>query len=75
MEPELTLNDLASDPLIALLMKADGVHDAELASLLNQTARVEVERLKTRLLQANADAFYHRLDAALLLPQAERRSR
>jgi hypothetical protein len=65
METEMTMRDLAGDPLIAMMMRADGIGQDELSSLLQTVARQEVERLQQRLRQASADEFYTRLDKAL----------
>jgi hypothetical protein len=65
METELTMRDLAGDPLIALMMRADGIGEDELSMLMRSVARQEVERLQQRLRQASAAAFYKRLDKAL----------
>ncbi|WP_137130245.1 hypothetical protein [Rhizobium sp. FY34] len=64
MDTELTMRDLTGDPLIAMMMRADGVAQQELTGLLHRVARQEVERLQTRLRQARADEFYSRLDTA-----------
>jgi pantothenate kinase-related protein Tda10 len=65
METEMTMRDLAGDPLIAMMMRADGIGQDELSSLLQTVARQEVERLQQRLRQVSADEFYTRLDKAL----------
>lgn len=65
MDTELTMQDLTGDPLIAMMMRADGVEQNELSVLLQSVTHQEVERLQQRLRQARADEFYTRLDHAL----------
>ncbi|MBT9371086.1 hypothetical protein [Rhizobium sp. CSW-27] len=65
MEGDLTLNDMTADPLIALLMKADGVESRDLEALLAATRRAEVERLELHLRRQRAEDFYRRLDLSL----------
>ncbi|MBP2548980.1 RNA binding exosome subunit [Neorhizobium galegae] len=62
MEPDLTIAEVAADPLIAMMIEADGVSVEDLKTLLHQTARVEVERLRVRLHERQASHFYARLD-------------
>lgn len=65
MESDLTLNDMTADPLIALLMKADGVEIEDLEALLATARRAEVERLELHLRRQRAEDFYRRLDLSL----------
>ncbi|MCO5730352.1 hypothetical protein [Rhizobium sp. SSA_523] len=62
MKCELTMTELASDPLIAMVMRADGVDHEALADLMSRTARLQVEHLQQQISQARADDFYARLD-------------
>ncbi len=62
MDTELRVTELASDPLIGMLMRADGVDHDQLSELLVRTARVQVAHLQDRIRQARAEEFYSRLD-------------
>lgn len=64
MDTELSITELANDPLIALLMRADGVDEKELSALIGHTARLQVAHLQDRIRQARAEDFYTRLDLA-----------
>ncbi|MCY1669301.1 hypothetical protein [Rhizobium sp. SL86] len=62
MDTELSITELANDPLIGLLMRADGVDQEQLSELLGRTARLQVAHLQDRIRQARAEEFYSRLD-------------
>lgn len=62
MDTELSISQLANDPLIGLLMRADGVDQDQLSELLGRTARLQVAHLQDRIRQARAEEFYSRLD-------------
>lgn len=62
METDLTISEVAADPLIAMMIEADGVSIEDLKVLLHTTAKIEVERLRLRLHERQAADFYERLD-------------
>ncbi|MGE6740673.1 hypothetical protein ACQKGC_10385 [Allorhizobium pseudoryzae] len=64
MDAELSVMELANDPLIGMLMRADGVGQDQLSELLCQAARRQVAHLQDRIRQARAEDFYNRLDLA-----------
>ena len=49
MDYELTLKELAADPLILMVMRADGVAEDTLQDLMKQVAASEVSRLQLTL--------------------------
>lgn len=65
MSRELTLKELAADPLILMIMRADGVSDDALEQLMKQAADNDVSRLELSLKKSRADEFYARLDESL----------
>lgn len=67
METDLTVSEVAADPLIAMLIEADGVSVEDLTVLLHTTAKVEVARLQLRLHENQATHFYERLDETSLM--------
>ncbi|MFD1747028.1 hypothetical protein ACFSE1_16250 [Rhizobium helianthi] len=74
MEQEMTFQELTSDPLIALLMQADGVAVQDLDELRKHTAERELAELQTHIRKSHADDFYRRLDQSMLARQAYRKS-
>jgi serine kinase of HPr protein (carbohydrate metabolism regulator) len=62
METDLTISEVAADPLIAMMIEADGVSIEDLKMLLQTTAKLEVERLRVHLHERHAADFYERLD-------------
>ncbi len=62
MNNELTIHELASDPLIAMVMRADGVGEQDLADLISRVAQGQVKRLQLQINRARANDFYTRLD-------------
>lgn len=64
MATDLTLNEAITDPLIGLLLKADGLDERSFAELLNAAARVHMERKLASLHEERAEHFYLRLAAA-----------
>ena len=65
MEHELTLKELAADPLILMVMRADGVAEDSLQDLMKQVAESEISRLQLQMHKTRADEFYARLDESL----------
>ena len=65
MDRELTLKELAADPLILMVMRADGVAEDSLQDLMKQVAESEISRLQLSLHKSRADEFYARLDESL----------
>ena len=65
MEHELTLKELAADPLILMVMRADGVAEDSLQDLMKQVAESEIIRLQLQMHKTRADEFYARLDESL----------
>ncbi|TRL32262.1 hypothetical protein [Rhizobium straminoryzae] len=75
MESDLSINDVKADPLIALLMQADGVRIEDLEILLKATTQAQVERLETRIREQRAREFYQRLDLSLAGTSTQRGQR
>lgn len=66
MDRELTLKELAADPLILMIMRADGVAQDKLEQLMKEVADGEISRLQLSLNKSRADEFYARLDDSLM---------
>lgn len=66
MYSELTLKELASDPMILMVMRADGVAEETLEQLMKQVTEGEISRLQLSLNKSRADEFYARLDQSLI---------
>ncbi len=62
MDQEMTVQDVMGDPLIAMLMQADGIKHEELDQLLRGTAKAQVEKLQSQLRTARASEFYGNLE-------------
>lgn len=63
MTTDLTVSEAVSDPLIALLRRADGVENAAFAALLREAARLQLDRRIDTLREKRASHFYKRLAA------------
>lgn len=64
MEREMTFQDLTTDPLIVMLMRADGVALEDLQNLKQMAEQRELSHLKCSLQKSRANDFYNRLEAA-----------
>ncbi|MDO1582517.1 hypothetical protein [Rhizobium oryzicola] len=62
MDQEMTVQDLMHDPLIAMLMQADGIRHEDLDQLLRGTAEAQVEHLQSQIRTARASEFYGNLE-------------
>lgn len=63
MEREMTFQDLTTDPLVVMLMRADGVALEDLQNLKHMAAQREVSKLQCQLQKSRAEDFYSRLNA------------
>nr|CAD6425810.1 hypothetical protein REQ54_02794 [Rhizobium sp. Q54] len=63
MPTDLTLAEALSDPLIGLMLQADGLDKASFADFLDKAARLQLEQKLTDLQERRAEAFYVRLAA------------
>ncbi|CAD7034185.1 hypothetical protein REJC140_03285 [Pseudorhizobium endolithicum] len=63
MPTDLTLAEALSDPLIGLMLQADGLDKASFADFLGKAARLQLEQKLTDLQERRAEAFYVRLAA------------
>jgi len=63
MPTDLTLAEALSDPLIGLMLRADGLDKASFADFLDRAARLQLEQKLTDLQERRAEAFYVRLAA------------
>ncbi|MGW9233017.1 hypothetical protein ACWGPT_19345 [Pseudorhizobium sp. NPDC055634] len=64
MKTDLTMTEALSDPLIGLMLEADGMDKAEFAALLDKVAREQLNRTMSTLQERQANVFYSRLAAA-----------
>jgi hypothetical protein len=64
MPTDLTIAEAITDPLIGLLLKADGLDRDSFAELLTTAARGNREQKLANLHQERAEHFYLRLAAA-----------
>lgn len=74
MEREMTYQELKSDPLIALLMQADGVALEDLDELRRRATERKLMELQTALQKSHADDFYRRLDQSLVARHMARKA-
>ncbi|TDK36854.1 hypothetical protein E2F50_08050 [Rhizobium deserti] len=61
MMDDLTLTEVMQDPLISLVLKADGIDDTSFANSLESARRRFIDQGLERLRQESADHFYRRL--------------
>lgn len=64
MATDLTVTEVLSDPLIGLMLEADGMDKATFADLLDRVAREQLHQKMSSLQQRRADMFYTRLAAS-----------
>lgn len=64
MPTDLTVTEAITDPLIGLLLKADGLDRDSFAELLTTAARGHLEQKLANLHEERAEHFYLRLAAA-----------
>lgn len=63
MQTDLTISEALADPLIELMLKADGLNRDALAHLLDQAAHHQLEQKMSLLREERAAHFYQRLSA------------
>jgi hypothetical protein len=63
MPTDLTMAEALSDPLIGLMLQADGLDKDTFADFLDKAARLQLEQKLTDLQERRAEAFYVRLAA------------
>ncbi|HEX2146708.1 MAG TPA: hypothetical protein VHG11_03545 [Pseudorhizobium sp.] len=61
MSIDLTIKEALSDPLIGLMLKADGLNPQAFADLLDQAAEEQLQQRMSQLRENRADEFYRRL--------------
>jgi hypothetical protein len=61
MMDDLTLTEVIKDPLISLVLKADGIDNTAFANSLESARRRFIDQGLERLRQERADHFYRRL--------------
>jgi hypothetical protein len=61
MMDDLTMTEVMQDPLISLVLKADGIDDTSFANSLERARRRFIDQGLERLRQERADHFYRRL--------------
>ncbi|MBU1313314.1 MAG: hypothetical protein KJ947_07210 [Alphaproteobacteria bacterium] len=64
MEHDLSISEAVSDPLIALMLRADGMEPNAFAEMLSRAAREQLEQKISRLREERATRFYQVLSAA-----------
>ncbi len=64
MATDLTVAEVLSDPLIGLMLEADGMDKAAFADLLDRVAREQLHQKMSKLQERRADMFYTRLAAS-----------
>ncbi len=69
MSTDLTLAEALSDPLIGLVLQADGLNKDTFADFLDKAARLQLEQKLTNLKERRAEAFYVRLAATEAVSQ------
>ncbi|HEV7437773.1 MAG TPA: hypothetical protein VGO22_23350 [Pseudorhizobium sp.] len=70
MSIDLTIKEAVTDPLIELLLKADGLNTQAFADLLGQAAEEQMRQKLAQLRETHAELFYQRLSATEPLEQA-----
>ncbi|MCJ8521191.1 hypothetical protein ABID21_004281 [Pseudorhizobium tarimense] len=61
MSSDLTISEVLSDPLIGLMLKADGLDRDAFADLLGAAARDQLQQKLSQLREQRATHFYARL--------------
>ena len=64
MSNDLTISEAVADPLIGLMVKADGLDPDAFAELLGRAAREQIQQKMSQLREEQATDFYARLSAA-----------
>ncbi|MFN7101414.1 MAG: hypothetical protein ACK4N1_02225 [Pseudorhizobium sp.] len=63
MTTDLSITEVVSDPLIALMLRADGTEPDVFAEMLSRASRVQLEQKISRLHEERANHFYRQLSA------------
>lgn len=64
MKTDLTVAEAISDPLIDLMLRADGLDKAAFAELLDTAARAQLQQRLSNMQERRATDFYGRLAAS-----------
>lgn len=64
MKHDLSISEAVSDPLIALMLRADGMEPNAFAEMLSQAARQQLDQKLSLLREERATRFYQVVYAA-----------